>query len=68
MCGPGADFEHTHQKMIWKATSVRNLFTFVDFAGGVTLYQKVNITGVVWYDGGPVEISGGTGFVEVYHR
>ena len=68
MCGPEVDFKHTEQKMIWKATSVYNMFTFVDFAGGVTLYQKVNITGVVWYDGAPVELVNGTGVVEVYHR
>ena len=68
MCGSGVDFKHTHQKMVWKATSVYNMFTFVDFAGGVTLYQKVNITGLVWYEGAPVEVAGGTGVVEVYHR
>ena len=68
MCGSGVDFKHTHQQMIWKATSLYTMFTFVDFAGGVTLYQKVNVTGVVWFDGVPTEVSGGSGVVEVYHQ
>ena len=37
ICGPGIDFEHTDRKMVWKTTNMYNVFTFVDFAGGVTL-------------------------------
>ena len=44
-CGSGVDFRYTHLQMIWKVTSLYTMFTFVDFAGGVTLYQKVNVTG-----------------------
>jgi len=68
MCGPGANFEHTHQKMTWKTNNLYTMFKFVDLAGGVTLYQKVNVTGAVWFDGAPVEVAGGVGVVEVYHR
>ena len=68
MCGPGADFNDPDQKMIWKAHNIQKLFDFVDFAGGVTLYRRVNITGVVWVNGTSVEIAGGIGVVEVYHR
>ena len=68
MCGPGADFEHGDQKLKWKANNVRNLLTFVDFAGGVTLYQEVNITGVLWVNGTSLQVAGGIGVVEVYHR
>lgn len=68
MCGSGVDFKHTHKKMTWTANYMHDLFDFVDFAGGVTLYRKVNITGVVWYDGAPMEVAGGIGVVEVYHR
>ena len=68
MCGPGADFEGGDQKMVWRATNVRNLINFIDFAGGSTLYQEVNMTGVVWVDGMAREIAGGIGVVEIYHR
>lgn len=68
VCGPGADFKDTNQKMTWKTTNLYNMFTFVDFAGGVTLYQKVNVSAVVWFDGASMEISNGVGVVEVYHR
>jgi hypothetical protein len=67
MCGSGVDFETTGQKMVWKANNMYTIFEFVDFAGGVTLYQRVNITGVVWFDGAPKEVGGGAGVVEVYH-
>ena len=67
MCGSGVDFRHTHQQMIWKATSLYTMFTFVDFAGGVTL-SKGKRHRVVWFDGAPKEVSGGSGVVEVYHR
>ena len=68
MCGLGADFDHTDQKMHWNVTSTAAVFEFIDFAGGMTLYHSVNITGVLWYDGAPVEVAGGVGIVEVYHR
>jgi hypothetical protein len=68
MCGPGADFENGDQKMVWKAHNVRNLIDFIDFAGGSTLYQEVNMTGVVWVDGAAREFAGGIGVVEIYHR
>ena len=68
MCGTGADFDHTDQKMVWKTANMFNVFTFVDLAGGTTLYQHVNMTGVVWFDGVATEIAGGIGVVEVYHR
>jgi hypothetical protein len=68
MCGPGADSKHGDMKMTWKANNVRNLFNFVDFAGGSTLYQEVNMTGVLWINGTSREIAGGIGLVEVYHR
>ena len=54
--------------MTWKANNVYTAFKSVDSAGGVTLYQRVNITGVVWFDGAPREVAGGIGIVEVYHR
>ena len=68
MCGPGADFKHGDMKMTWKANNVRTLFDFVDFAQGSTLYQEVNITGVVWVNGTSRQVAGGIGIVEVYHR
>ncbi|KAF9645423.1 hypothetical protein BDM02DRAFT_3262935 [Thelephora ganbajun] len=46
-CGPGADFEHEHQKMTWEANDVHGSFDFVGFTGGVTSYQRVNVTGLV---------------------
>ena len=68
MCGPGADFEGCDQKTVWKATNVRNLINFVDFAGGSTLYQEVNITGVVLVDGVARETAGGIDVVEIHHQ
>ena len=68
LCGSGVDFEKTDQKMTWKATNTFNLFNFVDFAGGVTLYQRVSVSGVVWVNGTAREVGGGIGVVEVYHR
>ena len=65
MCGPGAN---SHQKMIWKTTNIHSTHDFVDLAGGVTLHQVVNITGVVWVNGTSVEVAGGLGLVEVYHK
>ena len=68
LCGPGVDFKHTHKKMTWTAHNLYTITNFVDFSGGSTLYQKVNITGLVWYNGAPVEVAGGIGIVEVYHK
>jgi len=68
MCGPGAHSRHADQKMKWKTTGVRHVHDFVDLAGGVTLYQSINITGVVWVNGTSREVAGGIGIVEVYHR
>jgi len=67
LCGPGADFENTRQEVRWKMAVEHNLFNFVDSAGGVTLYQRVNVTGVVWANGTSIQVSGGIGIVEVYH-
>jgi hypothetical protein len=68
MCGAGVDFKTTEKKMVWKATNSFNIFNFVDFAGGVTLYQRVDVTGVVWNNGTELKVAGGVGIVEVYHR
>jgi hypothetical protein len=46
LCGSGIDFEKTDQKMTWKATNTYNLFNFIDFAGGVKLYQRVRVSGL----------------------
>lgn len=43
------------------------MFDFVSFAS-VTLYQKANITGVVWFDGALQEVAGYVRVAEVYHR
>jgi hypothetical protein len=67
MCGPGADFEGD-KKMTWKAKTVRPLLNFVDFAGGSTLYQEVNVTGLLWVGGALRQVAGGLGIVEIYHR
>jgi hypothetical protein len=68
LCGSGGDFEKTNQKMTWKATNTFNLFDFVNFAGGVTLYQRVRVSGVLWVNGTSREVGGGISVVEVYHR
>lgn len=68
LCGPGADYEDGDMKMTWKANNIGTLFNFVDFAAGSTLYQQVNITGVVWVNGTTMDVAGGVGIVEVYHR
>jgi len=56
--------------MIWKANNMYTVYKFVDFAGGVTLYQRVNMTGVLWFNGTTVELPSGSGIgiVEVYHK
>ena len=66
MCGPGSDY--TSGQMTWTALNQYTIYNFIDFAGGSTLYQHVNMTGTVWYDGAPLRIVGGLGVVEVYHR
>lgn len=68
LCGPGASTKHGGMKMTWRANNVRTLFNFVDDARGSTLYQEVNITGVVWIYGASREVAGGIGIVEVHHR
>ena len=68
MCGPGSDFKNTSQDMALTMTNVSNLFDFTDSAGGVTLYQRVNATGVVWINGTSKALSGGIGVVELYYR
>jgi len=67
MCGPGAD-PKKEEKMVWTAHNALDMYKFVDFAGGVTIYQKVNMTGVVWFDGVAQPFAGGIGVVEIYHR
>jgi hypothetical protein len=47
LCGSGIDSEKTHQKMTWKVIAVLNLSDSTDFAGGITLYQRANVSGVV---------------------
>jgi len=68
MCGPGADFENTDQKMTWKVAGDRDLFEFADSAGGVTLYKMGHSTTVLWVNGTSQESSNGRGFIEVYRR
>ena len=67
-CGPGADFNDHKQLMTWKASNMFTITDFVDFSGGITTYRRVNMSGVVWSNGTAVEIAGGVGIVEVYHR
>jgi len=66
-CGHDADFKDDKKKMIWKAHSPVKLFDFVDFANSVTLYRRVKVDATVWYDGKPIEVTGGIGLAEVYH-
>ena len=47
---------------------MRIVFNFFDFAGGVTLYQKVNIVDIVWTDSASNEASGGVEIVEAHHQ
>lgn len=68
MCGPGADLGNRDQKMTWNLTSALNLFHVVDSRGGVILYQRANVTGVVWTNGTSHGTTNCPGFVEVYHR
>lgn len=67
MCGPGAKDKAGNEKMVWKVNNMYTLIDFVDFAGGHTLYQRVNVTGRVWTNGTAVDIFG-VGLVEIYHR
>ena len=64
MCGPGANGK---DKMVWKVNNMYTLIDFVDFANGHTLYQRVNVTGSMWYNGEETDIAG-IGLVEIYHR
>ena len=50
--------------MAQKAVDVYNLFNFVDFAGGVTLSQRVNVTEAAWVNGMLREVCGGVGTVK----
>ena len=68
MCGPGAESDPTHKKMTWKVNNMYTVLKFIDTAGGVTLHQRVNMTGILWFNGTATEIAGGIGMVEVYHR
>ena len=68
MCGPGADFESTDQKMTWKVASDRDSFEFADSARGVTLYKMGYSTTVLWVNGTSQESSNGRGFIEAYRR
>lgn len=67
LCGPGADY-NGQEKMTWTAHNVFTMFNFIDFANGSTIYQRVNMTGHVWSNGTAVDVAGGVGVVEVYHR
>ena len=67
MCGLGADYEHG-DNMTWTVNNVYNISNFVDFANGVTLTQRINITAHIWSDGKVIDTDGGFGIVEVYHR
>ncbi|KAF9646905.1 hypothetical protein BDM02DRAFT_3118002, partial [Thelephora ganbajun] len=51
--------------MTWKVGDVHSLFDLIDFAGGVTLYQRVNVSGLVWVNGTSRAIAGGIGVVQV---
>ena len=67
MCGPGAGYKHG-DKMTWTVNNVFNISDFIDFADGHTLNQRVDITAHLWNDGKVVDIEGGFGLIEVYHR
>jgi len=67
-CGPGADFGDNKHQMTWKVWNNYKLTDFVDFAGGITTYRHVNMTGTIWYNGSAIDVAGGIGIVEVYHR
>jgi len=66
LCGPGANAKY--DKMTWKATNPFQFDHFIDFAGAPTLYQKVDITAHFWSNGKVVDVTGGFGIVELYHR
>ena len=57
---------YTHEKMSWKKDNTT--LGFVDSAGGIVLYQMVNIVGVLWLDGAPREVGGGVDIVRAYSR
>jgi len=66
LCAPGADY--SGDKLIWKTNNVLQYDDFIDFSNGSTIYQTVNITAHLWIGGKAVDIDGGFGLVEVYHR
>ena len=66
MCGSEVDTKHTHRGIIWKVSNLHTMFIFIDYVCGITLYQKVNVTGA-WFDSVPKEVSGGSGVVEMFH-
>ena len=49
ICGSGVDLKSADN--LESDERAQMIFDFVDFVGGVTLYQMVNATGVVWIDG-----------------
>jgi uncharacterized protein GlcG (DUF336 family) len=53
--------------MTWNPTNVYNSFNLVDFAGGVILYQRVRVSGVVRVGGTSMEVDGEIGVVGVHH-
>lgn len=54
--------------MTWKVHNMYTMIDFVDFSNGHTLTQRVNVTGNVWEGGKSVDVAGGYGIVEIYHR
>lgn len=49
--------------MTWMVKNLYTVFNLIDLAGGSTLHQKVNISGVLRFGGVPKEVAGG-----VYHQ
>ena len=63
MSGSGADY-NTEKKKTWTTHHVY----FINCAGGSTSYQHVNMIAVLLYDGAPLQVTGGIGVFNVYHR
>ena len=55
MYGSGLDLEHNRQQITWMTGNLYAEFNLVNFAGGVTLYRKVIVTGTVRFDDTPKE-------------
>ena len=53
---------------LYRAYIMYTMLSFIDFAGGLTSDRHVNMTTALWYDGTPLQVIGGIGAVEVYHR